>query len=291
MSAGLMSHEEGVEHEAAFLGSARDGLAWERAVWCALFGEEWVKGLEELARRAAERGIPVEAGSAPFLRSFHTHRWGWAPFPVPVGDRIVLLRSGHAGSWRGLWVLRTALGFGDELRRLIEETPGLEASGKHPSIHVEEGAACRLPRLTDSERRWPTQEAWVRAFLFPGNERFRRRIGIPSSWTELVQSLVDSGLFARPCPSFVPSGEREEASLAASDLLRAALAWDNHRTAYDGARQAISPIPSSRGNGPAVSGIRKIVFRVPAFAKPSAGGVPLLSPSALSAERSSREAA
>ncbi len=220
-------------------GEAREGLdaaeRWERAMWRSAFGEEWVRGLETLAERAAEAGVTIEAGSGELAATCFASRVGWAPGPRDMGAASAGV-FGETRSLRGAWVLRTAPGLRDRLAKWIEEIPGLAPEGAHPAIQIEESAIVWLPRVfCAASLRWPERESWIRAsLLVDGAHSFRRRITADS---------FDSLAAALETLPAISGRERlsigaPEARLRAFDRLRAALAWEQDRDAYERVRGA-----------------------------------------------------
>jgi hypothetical protein len=192
--------------------------------------ESWLRKLEGLAKWARENQVAIEAGSAELLCSKVAGQLGWSPIAAEVagegsGSEVDLSRS-------GIWVLRVQPGHIAEAAQAVEDLDGGEVA--HPTLHLEESNVVHLPFLRTLPHRWPGTESWIRAaHLLEAPRRFRA-VFIPRTFDDLVRHLATRRLHR--ATALVPRERpRADVLLLAVDFLRAAVAWESKRDAYESA--------------------------------------------------------
>jgi hypothetical protein len=194
--------------------------------------ESWSRKLESLSRWSRERKIAIAAGSAELLFSKIARQLGWTPIAADLGcGADAGMSTDPEGS--GIWILRVKPG---EIEAVAQEIEGMEHDGEvaHPTLHLEESVVVHLPCLRSLPRRWPGTESWIRAFHLLEPPRRLRAVFVPRTFEDLVRHLATRrmngavGIAHRERP-------RADVLLFAVDLLRAAVAWETKREAYEAA--------------------------------------------------------
>ncbi|HET9888775.1 MAG TPA: hypothetical protein VFR10_14795 [bacterium] len=188
----------------------------------------WLRKLEGLAQWARENQVAIEAGSAELLCSRIAGQLGWSPIAAELAgeksaSEVDLSRS-------GIWILRVQPGRIANVAQAVEDLDGGEVS--HPTLHLEESNVVHLPFLRALPRRWPGTESWIRAAHLLESPRRLRTVFIPRTFDDLVRHLATRRLHRATA---VPPRERPRADvlLLAVDFLRAAVAWESKRDAYE----------------------------------------------------------
>jgi hypothetical protein len=89
-----------------------------------------------------------------------------------------------------------------------------------------------LPFLRALPRRWPGTESWIRAAHLLETRRRLRAVFIPRTFDDLVRHLATRRL--RPGGIAIQRERpRSDVLLLAVDFLRAAVAWESKRDAYE----------------------------------------------------------
>ena len=192
--------------------------------------ESWLRQLEDLAQWARENRVAIEAGSAELLCSNVAGQLGWSPITAEVageksGSDVDLLRS-------GIWVLRVQPGRIAETAQAVEALDDGEVS--HPTLHLEESNVVHLPFLRTLPHRWPGTESWIRAAHLLESPRRLRAVFIPRTFDDLVRHLATRRLH-RATALVQRERPRADVLLLAVDFLRAAVAWESKRDAYESA--------------------------------------------------------
>ena len=190
--------------------------------------ESWLRKLESLARWSRENKIALEAGSAELLCSKIANQLGWSPVAAEITREETSPGEDLTGS--GIWVLRVQPGRIADVAKAIEDLESDATS--HPTLHLEESNVVHLPILRILPRRWPGTESWIRAAHLLESPRRLRAVFIPRTFDDLVRHLATRRIHRA---TFAAPRERPRADvlLLAVDSLRAAVAWESKRDAYE----------------------------------------------------------
>lgn len=190
--------------------------------------ESWLRKLQVLSQWAREGKVAIEAGTAELLFSKIARQLGWSPIVAEVARNETDPGEDLSGS--GIWVLRVQPGRIGEVARAIEDLDGDEVS--HPTLHLEESNVVHLPILRILPRRWPGTESWIRAAHLLESPRRLRAVFIPRTFDDLVRHLATRRLH-RVTAAMQRERPRADVLLLAVDFLRAAVAWESKRDAYE----------------------------------------------------------
>ena len=189
--------------------------------------ESWLRKLQSLSQWAREGRVAIEAGTAELLCSKIARQLGWSPIVAEVARGETDPGEDLSGS--GIWVLRVQPGRIGEVARAIEDLDGEEVS--HPTLHLEESNVVHLPFLRTMPRRWPGTESWIRAAHLLETPRRLRAVFIPRTFDDLVRHLATRRLHR--VTAVQRERPRADVLLLAVDFLRAAVAWESKRDAYE----------------------------------------------------------